>query len=199
MKPFLIKYFYLVVLIPVFICSCAEEGDVGPQGAKGDQGTQGDQGEQGEQGEPGTANVIYSDWISFDAADWTLPSNFFGQMRRTYPIEEAAITESILNAGTVAVYVKFTGTATIIQPLPVEQPITQTKSQVLNHNIQLGMINLLLFNQDDILDPGTIGTGNSYRYVIIPGGTPTGGRGGRIAGVDLSNYQEVKVFYNIPD
>ncbi|MFC5047225.1 collagen-like protein [Aquimarina hainanensis] len=44
-------------------CS-GEDGDLGPQGPQGDQGIQGEQGIKGDQGDPGTANVIYSDWIS---------------------------------------------------------------------------------------------------------------------------------------
>ena len=95
----------------------------------------------------------------------------------------------------MAVYVRFGGTTSIIQPLPIEQAITQSKIQRLGFNILLNKIELFFYNVDDALDPGEIGSNNSYRYVIIPGGTPTG----RIASPDLSDYEAVKSFYNIPD
>lgn len=181
-----------------------DQGDPGPQGEagpKGDQGDPGPQGEtgpkgdQGEKGDPGTANVIYSSWTSFVAANWSASFNFFGQTRRNYVVDETAITSDILNQGTVAVYVRFGGTSGTIQPLPFEQAIVQSKAQYLGFNLQLSKIIMFMYNKDDVLDPGTIGSGNSYRYVIIPGGTPTG----RMASVDISDYEAVKSYYNIPD
>jgi hypothetical protein len=112
--------------------------------------------------------VIFSDWIPFDASVWSAPFSFFGQNRRNYSIEDTTITDDIINSGTVAVYVKFSGTANNIQPLPVIQSIIQVKNQFLGHFLQPGKIVLFFHNMDDELDPGTIGSGNNYRYVIIP-------------------------------
>ena len=141
--------------------------------------------------------MIYSDWVGFESATWSDPTNFFGQNRRSYPIAETAITNEILNRGTVAVYVRFGGSSTTIQPLPITQAITLIKAQTLGHQLKLGEISLFLYNRDDIDDPGRIGAGNSYRYVIIPGGTPNST--GKMANVDLSDYEAVKRYYNLPD
>lgn len=172
-----------------------DPGEQGPKGDKGDTGEQGPKGDKGDQGDPGTANVLYSAWISFISADWTAPSNFFGQNRRRYPINEVAVNSDIINQGMVALYVRFGGTTSTIQPLPIEQAITQNKIQYLGYNLRNGGVDLFFYNKDDTLDPGTIGSGNSFRYVIIPGGTPTG----RIGAPDLSDYEAVKRFYDIPD
>lgn len=54
------------------------QGDQGPQGlqglagAQGTEGPQGEEGTPGPQGDPGTANVFYSNWISFDSSNWNL-------------------------------------------------------------------------------------------------------------------------------
>jgi hypothetical protein len=124
------------------------------------------------------------------------PFSFFGQNRRNYSIEDTTITDDIINSGTVAVYVKFSGTANNIQPLPVIQSIIQVKNQFLGHFLQPGKIVLFFHNMDDELDPGTIGSGNNYRYVIIPGGTSLAGRMG---GPDMYDYEAVRLFYQIPD
>ncbi|MEN7547580.1 hypothetical protein AAG747_06665 [Rapidithrix thailandica] len=191
MKPYL--KFWVCFLMIGCIVSCTKEGDVGPQGPPGDQGAQGDQGDQGERG---TANVIYSDWINFDAQKWSDPTDFFGQNRRIYEIDEDSISEDILNVGVVSVYVKFGGTSNNIQPLPITQAITLIKAQSLIHYLKLNQIVLAFYNEDDTNDPGTIGPGNSYRYVIIPGEIPSSGR---IEEVDLSDYEAVKEYYNLPD
>ena len=173
------------------------QGEQGPKGDTGDQGRQGPKGDRGDEGDPGTANVIYSEWTTFDLDNWTASLTFFGQTRREYPIDVTEIDSEIINKGTVMVYARFPGTITRTQPLPIIGPIlSNDRDQVLNFHIRLGLIHIEFYNlieRDE--DPGRFGSGNQYRYVIIPGGTPTG----RIATPDLSDYEAVKRFYNIPD
>jgi hypothetical protein len=195
MKNLSVNFLYCVIAA-IMLLSCTEEGEVGPQGPQGIQGPQGEPGPEGEQGSPGTANVIYSDWTAFESTLWTAPFSFFGQNRRSYTVEDTTITEDIINSGTVAVYVKFGGTANNIQPLPVIQSIIQVKNQFLGHFLQLGKIVLFFHNMNDELDPGIIGSGNNYRYVIIPGGTSMSGR---LAGPDLNDYEAVRLYYGIPE
>jgi hypothetical protein len=206
MKRIIGKHWYLIILLPFLVFACVEDGQDGQdglqgiQGDKGDPGEKGDKGDPGEKGDPGdpgTANVIYSDWVGFESATWSNPFNFFGQNRRTYPIAETAITDDILNRGMVAVYVRFGGSSTTIQPLPITQALTLIKAQTLGYELKKGEISLFYFNRDDTNDPGRIGPGNAYRYVIIPGGTPNSG--GRMANIDLSDYEAVKKYYNLPD
>lgn len=215
MKRIIGKRWYLLMLLPFLAVACMEDGQdgqdgqdglQGPQGIQGEKGDQGDPGVKGDkgdpgvkgdQGDPGTANVIYSDWVAFESATWSSPANFFGQNRRTYAIAETAITNDILNRGTVAVYVRFGGTSTTIQPLPITQAITLVKAQTLGFQLKPSEISLFLYNRDDTNDPGRISAGNAYRYVIIPGSTPNSA--GRMAHIDLSDYDAVKRYYNLPD
>ena len=174
-----------------------EQGDPGRQGQRGEKGDTGEQGLQGDKGDPGTANVIYSEWTTFDLNNWSESFIYFGQTRRDYPIDVDEIDADVINNGTVMVYVRFAGTITRIQPLPIIGPIlSSARDQVLSFHIRLGLIHIDFYNLiERDLDPGRFGPGNQYRYVIIPGGTPTG----RIAAPDLSDYEAVKRFYNIPD
>ncbi|RYZ92228.1 MAG: collagen-like protein, partial [Sphingobacteriaceae bacterium] len=67
-------YLHLLLIIPLLFTASCKKGDIGPQGEQGLSGTDGakgdpgDQGEKGDQGPRGTANVIYSEWVS--AADF---------------------------------------------------------------------------------------------------------------------------------
>jgi hypothetical protein len=171
------------------------QGPEGPQGEQGPQGPEGPQGEQGEQGEPGTANVIYSEWTSFVLDNWTASLTFFGQTRREYPITVMKIDQSILDNGTVMVYVRFSGTNTRIQPLPLISPIlSSAREQVLNFHLRLGLIHIEFYNLiDRTLDPGRIGAGNHYRYVIIPGGISAV----KSASLNMNDYERVMEHFRI--
>ena len=188
----------ILALVLVFTGCEPEEGPIGPEGPQGEKGEQGEQGEPGPQGEPGTANVIYSDWTTFQNTAWSEPFLFFGQNRRSYTISEDSLTNDIINMGTVMVFVRFGGTFDNIQPLPIIQPITQSKNQVLDFYLQVGAIVNVYYNLNDTDDPGSIGSGNQYRYVIIPGGTPLSLKKGAESFVDLS-YNELCEALNIPE
>lgn len=174
----------------------AGTGCEGPVGDIGPQGEMGPQGEQGPQGQDGTANVIYSEWTNFVQANWTDSFTFFGQTRREYPIDVEEIDLDILESGTVMVYVRFGGTNNRIQPLPVIGPIlSSARDQVLNFHLRLGLIHIEFYNLvDRDLDPGTFGSGNQYRYVIIPGGVPAKAIKGY---PDLNDYYAVMEYFGI--
>jgi hypothetical protein len=110
-------------------------------------------------------------------------------------VDDSNITSQIIDRGTVMVYVKFDFFPDMVQPLPISQPITQTKNQRLIHYLQPGKIQIAISNEDNT-SPSPIGGDASFRYVIIPGGNPTSGR---IAPVNLKNYKAVKAYYKIPD
>lgn len=147
------------------------------------------------QGPPGTANVIYSEWTFFVAADWSSAFTFFGQTRREYPVDEPAVDAEILAHGTVMVYVRLVGTSTHVQPLPVIGPVTKTTApQVLNYRLQSELIVLVFHDLDGVADPGAFGSGNAYRYVIIPGGMQVG-----LSPDVLADYGAVREHFGIPD
>jgi hypothetical protein len=195
----------MVIFMSLVLSACDDpeeiigpQGDQGPQGEQGplgEQGPEGPQGDQGPEGPPGTANVLYSEWTAFSLTEWSEPVSYFGQMRRTYTVESEDITEEILENGAVMVYVRFVSTFSTIQPLPVIGPITKsTEDQVLNYYLQLEELIFLfhnLTNRDQ--DPGRIGSGNQYRYVIIPGGTTSFKKNYP----DLNDYHAVMKYFDI--
>jgi hypothetical protein len=81
-----------------------------------------------------------------------------------------------------------------VQSLPIRQAITQNKDQHLGYTLSTNSITIFLYNED-ATDPGTFGSGNQYRYVIIPGGIPNG----RMAAVNYNDYEAVKAYYQLPD
>jgi hypothetical protein len=170
------------------------QGQPGSQGPTGPQGPSGPQGEQGPKGDPGTANVIYSEWVPFDESQWSANTLFLTQVRKIYSIDETRITPQIINQGTVMVYVKFDFFPDMVQPLPISQPISQTKNQRLIHYLQTNKIVIAISNEDNT-SPNPIGADASFRYVIIPGGTPSG----RMVPVNVRDYKAVKAYYNIPN
>lgn len=186
----------IVFILFLGIAGC--EPEEGPMGLEGPQGIQGIQGDQGPGGEPGTANVIYSGWTPFESSAWSAPFNFFSQNRRSYTIAEDLLTDEIIDTGTVMVFVRFGGTLSSIQPLPVMQAITHAKNQVLDYHFQLGSIVIVYYNLNDAEDPGIINNSNQYRYVIIPGGTAAALKQGKIDSANLS-YEGFCEMFNIPE
>jgi hypothetical protein len=97
--------------------------------------------------------------------------------------------------GTVMVYVRFSGSSTRTQPLPVIGPIATTiRDQVLNFHLRLGHIYIEFYNLIDRgQDPGRFGSGNHFRYVIIPGGVESL----KSTAPDLDDYDRVVEYFRI--
>ena len=171
------------------------QGEQGEQGPEGPQGPQGEQGEQGPEGPPGTANVMYSAWIPFNTNNWKKVTEF-GRETQLFEITESLITNDILNSGLVYVYIKFGG-APQPRPLPFTgYVLSTTKEQHLWYRLVLGKIVIVFHNLNEETDPGTFGSGNQYRYIIIPGGTPIPANGR--ADLRKLSYEEMCERYNIP-
>ncbi|MDX1640624.1 MAG: hypothetical protein R3220_02935, partial [Balneolaceae bacterium] len=144
------------------------------------------------------ANVIYSDWIAFDSSKWSDAYSAFGQTRRDYPVSESAISAEILSMGTVAVYVRIPGNATIADKvffLPWIYNITKGLAQRLAFELSPETITIYFHDLvDQTLDPGSFGNQVEYRYVIIPGGIAA-----KEKYPDFSNYYETIEFYGIDE
>lgn len=167
-------------------------------GCKGDAGPTGPQGDQGPEGPVGTANVIYSNWIDFDAANWTAAYSFFGQMRRDYPVTVAEIDADIIATGTVMVYVRFSGASDKVFPLPAILPLGPSGTNAVDFYLEVGSLIISMHDVlDDSLDPGTFGTGNTFRYIIIPGGVAAAAAPSMAAMPDLKDYDAVMEYYGI--
>lgn len=180
------KLFFIWTLVGIMFLACSpddgEDGAIGPQGV---------QGEQGQTGETGTANVIYSDWI---------PSGFESPIADThasFPIQNVEeLTDEIKANGYIAVYGRYTTAYTIIEPLPksifgLRMQHYDFQINDLNQNINIWITSI---DGSDIEIP----IYDDYRYIIIPGGTPsTSGK----SAMDYSkmSYEELISLFHIPE
>lgn len=147
LSPFSLLSAILLILV-FWGCSKPEDGAVGPAGPAG------------------TANVIYSDWITAPA---TTPGNIDGTNGNITNIAAPKLTQDILDKGTVLVYAKF---STTYFPLPYTSNAGGAVNTI-NFYPEVNNIKLFRFKHD-----GTGGIGISstvtFRYILIPGGTVAG-------------------------
>ncbi len=190
----------LAVSLLLFAQSCGKDGAVGPQGpagTTGPTGATGQAGQTGATGATGTANVIYSDWVT---PPTYAQSTIFGTVHFDASITASAITQDILDKGTVLVYGKLDGYTPTIWPtdqvgqLPIVvtyQLSSVTYTDTWSANVTLGNI------QIDFVDNLNFYTGISnlhqFRYVIIPGGVHT------LGSLNPKNYNEIKNAFHLPD
>lgn len=179
-------FIFSLVLTVVFVCSC-KKGDTGPQGPAGPQGS------------IGTANVIYSDW--FIPSAYTM-STIFGIKNFDYTRQTPAITQAIIDSGTVLTFGKLSGynpqvwPAGQISQLPVSltyvqgNPTTDTWSAFIN----VGTLRINFVNNLNIYN--AISTQHSFRYIIVPGGAKA--NGGRRIGFHSMSYNEVCDLLKVP-
>jgi hypothetical protein len=211
----------LLLAIAFIAVNCTKEGPEGPAGAQGPQGPAGvngstgpagpagpagpvgPAGSTGATGPAGSANVIYTAWTNFNIANWTAVQNVFGIDQRRYPIPAPGLSQTMLDNGVVIVYIKFSGVANTAYPLPMVESIAGSGGLQNMQNINtLNTITLRFFNANGVGDPGTFGTPNQWRYVLIPGGV-AGGRGaGPYMGyteqqIRAMSYNEVCRIFNI--
>ncbi len=203
-------YLFAITLLSI---SCTKEGPEGPVGAQGPQGpagntglpgTNGINGTNGQQGPPGTANVIYSAWIS-DAlatnwADTTMPL-LGGSRRRNLPAP--GCVDSILQKGVVLMYAR--GGATGNNPMPMPYDFFFSP-----FSISIGYLpalsRIIVYAANVGSSSTLIGTGlfwgGDFRYVIIPGGIAGGrmasGSGNTVQELRAMSYDQVLKKFNIP-
>lgn len=175
----------------LFLCiSSCKEGAVGPAGAAGPAGV------AGPKGDPGTANVIYSDWFTPDV--WgkeTLFTTFVFSYNKT----ATQITADIIDKGAVLVYGKLNG---YTSSLGLKDKVVQLSYTVVANGstdswtyiASPGNVRVSFVNSQNIYSSGPANT-HQFRYVIIPGGV----KAGKLAGVNWSDYEEVKRTFNLQD
>jgi len=212
------KINYLLLLTAVgmlFLASCGKDGAVGPQGPigatgpigptgatgpAGTNGTNGANGATGATGPAGTANVMYSAWTTPSA--WT-ETTVFGTIHLTYDIPAAAITQAILDQGTVVVYGKLNGYISSVWPtnqvstLPIiltYQLGSTTYTDTWSALTTLG--NVTIDFVDNLNYYSTISTAHSFRYIIIPGAVLTAVTRQHI---NFKDYNQVKQAFNLTD
>ena len=163
-----------LLLIPIFFMVSCQKGDTGPAGAVGATGAAG---AAGPQGPAGSANVIYSDWFTPDAY---VKDTVFGTWGFYYDSAVAAITQPILDSGTVITFGKLDGYNPVIWPtnqveaLPIA--ITYMDGSTPNIDTWQALLtpgNLRIQLQSSLNAYGSISTAHQFRYIIIPGGVKT--------------------------
>ncbi|MBN1158045.1 MAG: collagen-like protein [Bacteroidales bacterium] len=176
---------FVPVMALIFTVGC--EGPEGDEGPEGPQGIQGIQGEQGPQGDPGTANVMYSEWMTIDG-DWR-DSTFFGVTWNVKHMNAPDLTQDIIDYGVVLCYTKY------------QNHVLQLPYRSANYIIefQLDLYKIIIMNSRADFSGGTILSPEFYfRYVIIPGGVPVTGKKSTFDYSSLS-YEEVCTLFNIAE
>lgn len=198
MKTKLTQRFFGILFIASLFMACSKDGNdgaIGPQGTQGEQGPAGPQGEDGAdgadgvEGETGTANVIYSPWL--DSGFNTPIASPVG----SFSIDAPEITQEVIDNGVILVYGKDNGNVIYALPVTLHSSSTDEAYYFSFENpgtleIHVAEINSAFLNE--------IFIDNEFRYVIIPGGSPTSGKS---SSVDYSKmtYEEIVKHFNIPD
>ncbi len=161
----------LIISVLNFSCSKPENGTNGTNGLDGKNGTN---------GEVGSANVIYGEW-----APVNFPANFGGYSTSRQPIQ---LTQQVVDSGIVLVYLKINSNPTDILSLGYYQ----SPQNFASYKLSVGLITINGFYTN--INAQVL----SFRYVIIPGGVPSG-RG--ITKPDYKNmtYSQVCAKFNIPE
>lgn len=198
------------LLLSIFFIACTKEGPQGPQGpagadgatgATGAPGATGATGTQGPQGAPGSANVLYSDWMTFASGRWadsTIAT--VGDVRRAV-VPEPAITADILDKGLVFCYIHFPARGQY-HILPF-QSFSPQPTWVTSFVPVVGKIVYYVVLPDGSRPSASWTSGAvRFRHVIIPGGSATGlvNRSGVTANrLKSMSYDEIATLFNIPD
>ena len=141
------------------------------------------------------AAVIYSAWATIPS--WSALTNSANYIYYQYNFTGLTrINQDILSQGTILAYVRFEG-ATEVYPLPFRRAWDRIPGRLFYENWSVRInVNQLTA----VIDPETNGyappTNAQFRYVLIPGDTPSNGRK---AAIDYNNYEEVRKAFNIPE
>jgi hypothetical protein len=209
-KTATMKKCILLLCISLTWLHCSKTGPIGPEGPAGQNGAPGAPGAQGPpgtpgipgapgtpgaQGPPGTANVIYSGWLN---ADYSFSNT--SAVNKTMRVMEQRCTRDFNNRGGIVLFF-FRFQDNVVYTMP----FTDFNNQNYKYGfpvffdtdgeirIQISSTNASALTDAEIY--GVAANPLQFRYVLIPGGMPTG----RMTKVDLKDYAAVKAAYNIPD
>jgi len=175
----------LLLCLGLTVFGCTKKGDTGPTGP------------------PGSANVMYSAWVS--VASWTGPTVVAGVHEESYSMAATALTQAILDNGVVLVYMKTNSLPSEVVQLPINWPIN---GFTFMFRSTVGNIKVVYHNTTSPgTDPGVyIADWVSLRYVLIPGSVLTSSlQPAGDASVSLADrlkampYSEVCALYGIPE
>ncbi|WP_123803331.1 hypothetical protein [Maribacter sp. 4G9] len=191
MKRYFKNSLSFLLLLPL-CCLVALTGCSGEDGIDGTQGPQGEQGLQGPIGETGVGTVIYSDWFPTQMPD-PLPVG-----TSSFTVNAPSLTTRIIDEGIVLVFAKvdteIDGRFTLWQlPFGLD-------SGFVVREYQFSMAANELTISVNRPAPGTASfvLAEEYRYVLIPGGTETSGKG-EVKDFTKMTYEEVASYFGIQD
>lgn len=154
------------------------QGEVGPAGPAGEQGAPGENGRDGADGmngEDGDAGILYSDW--FDPKSWT-SADRFGVTVFSHEVSVPELDADIIDTGVVLVYGKLEFYLESFWPsgqvgqLPIDVDYEATGIRYVDswdYRAEVGTLTLEFSNNENLYT--FLEAGNSFRYVLIPGGT----------------------------
>jgi hypothetical protein len=162
----------LIISAVNFSCSKPENGTNGTNGVDGKNGTNGT---AGTTGPAGTANVIFSNWetVTFSSGRGTIIA--------------PSINQNIIDRGAVLIYTRL---GNDIYPLPY---VDISSADRIFPEIRVGLINII---KSSSLSSTIF---NVYRYIIIPGGTPSGRGTTPKPDYKSMTYSQVCASLNIPE
>ena len=159
-----LKLLSLLFCLSVVFTGC-KKGDTGPAGPAG---------AAGPTGPAGSPNVQYSDWFMPPTYTKTV---VFGLNQLNYDKAVAAITQPVLDSGSVLVYGKLNGYVTSVWPtdqvsqLPIVVQYlsgTTAESDSWSALITAGNLRISFTNNNNLY--GSLATTHQFRYIVIPGG-----------------------------
>lgn len=171
------KLVYVLFAVAFLFAACSKEGPQGPKGDKGatgPRGATGAKGDRGPKGATGTANIIYSSWLSVDLKSGIYAGLYYAK------ISAPKITQSILDKGVMKVYVS---SGNEVYEIP--------------NSFFDGLYPVFSVGYLELFSPADWDTfsGYKFRYVLIPGGTTAR----KNMPVDYNDYHAVCKYYGIPE
>jgi len=138
-------------------------------------------------GPAGTANVQYSGWnFATNLRDSIIDASNETVMN----LASTSLTQSILDNGTVMVYLTF---GAGVFPMPYTSG-AGGKTSTVSFIPQVGRMLITRYTADNS-NSVPLSTSLQYRYILIPGGASVAA----LHHVNLNDYEAVKRFYRIPD
>ncbi|MVO08864.1 hypothetical protein GOQ30_06760 [Flavobacterium sp. TP390] len=196
MKKFkFISYLPAAVLILTLMSCSAEDGvdgQEGPQGIQGPAGADGLDGVDGQDGQDGNANVVASGWLP---ADWSFYDTPTKKIMRVV-VNQFTQTE-LRNECLVMVYARQYGTSAVYSiPGPGRWSNVAYNLYFGSNSPNADGILIEIKSTENGVDltdyQYDVARGNYFRYVIIPSNQTN-----RLP--DLSDYEQVKAYYNLVD
>jgi len=195
MKKFkFISYLAAAVLILTLMSCSAEDGvdgQEGPQGIQGPAGADGLDGVDGQDGQDGNANVVASGWLT---ADWSFYDTPTKKIMRV--VVDQFTQAELRNECLVMVYARQYGTSAVYSiPGPGRWSNVAYNLYFGSNAANADGVLIEIKSTDGVALTDyqyDVARGNYFRYVIIPSSQTN-----RLP--DLSDYEQVKAYYNLVD